>query len=34
MGKASVSSIMSAHVYQLGSHWTHFCEIWYWRLLL
>lgn len=23
----------SAHMYERGSHWTDFCEIWYWALL-
>jgi len=25
---------MSVRMYQLSSYWTHFCQIWYWRLLL
>ena len=36
--KVPVSSVISCHpsigTYQLGSYWTGFCEIWYWRLLL
>ena len=36
--KVPVSSVMPCHLsistYQLGSCWTGFCEIWYWRLLL
>lgn len=32
--EAPSSTIAPVHMYQLGSYWTHFCQIWYWRILL